>query len=193
MNILYLPYELEISGENYKINSDFRLCVSILEIFESNKYSDYEKMQIMVGALYEDQIPAEHFLEASEKAIWFLNCGADNYTSSGKGTDYGRLYSWEQDIRYIIPAVDRVLGYSSRRIEHLHFWEFIGAFMEIGECTFTTLIHQRKLKKTGKQTKVDKEWWAENKEIAELKLESILTSEEQEALDRFNSLLKGGE
>lgn len=82
-----------------------------------------------------------------------------------------------------------MLGFSSRRSEHLHWWEFIGAFMKIGECTFTTLIHQRKLKKTGKQTKSDKEWWAENKGIAELKIEKQLTAEEQDALNIFNSLL----
>ncbi len=189
MSVLYLPEKLEVGNEKYKINSDFRPCISILEIFERNDLSEHEKVQVMVGILYEDEIPDIDFLEAAEKAVWFLNCGADNSSSSGNGVDYGRIYSWDQDARFIIPAVDRVLGFSSRRSEHLHWWEFIGAFMEIGECTFTTLIHQRKLKKTGKQTKSDKEWWAENKGIAELKIEKQLTAEEQDALNIFNSLL----
>jgi len=189
MSILYLPEELEVGSKKYKINSDFRPCTSILEIFEKNDLTEQEKVEVMVGILYEDEIPDSYFIEAAEKAVWFLNCGIDNGTSSGGGVDYGRLYSWEQDARFIIPSIDRVLGFSSRRAEHLHWWEFIGAFMEVGECTFTTLVHQRKLKKTGKQTKSDKEWWMENKDIAELKLESLLTLEEQEALNKFNALL----
>ena len=67
----------------------------------------------------------------------------------------------------------------------------MSAFFETGECVFNTIVHQRKLKKTGKQSKADKEWWAENRDIAELKVE--LTSDEQEILDAFNALLKGGE
>lgn len=67
----------------------------------------------------------------------------------------------------------------------------MSGFYEIGECVFSTLIHQRKQKKTGKQTKADREWWAENKDIAELKVE--LTKDEQEVLNAFNALLKGGE
>ena len=67
----------------------------------------------------------------------------------------------------------------------------MSAFFESGECVFNTIVHQRKLKKTGKQTKADREWWAENKDIAELKIE--LTADEQEVLDTFNALLKGGE
>ncbi len=188
MSVLYLPEELDVGNKKYKINSDFRPCISILETFERNDLTEHEKVGVMVGILYEDEIPDDLLLEAAEKAVWFLNCGAENSSSSG-GVDYGRLYSWSQDARFIIPAVDRVLGFSSRRTEHLHWWEFIGAFMEIGECTFTTLIHQRKLKKTGKQSKSDKEWWAENKDIAELKIEEQLTLEELEALNRFNALL----
>ena len=67
----------------------------------------------------------------------------------------------------------------------------MSAFFETGECVFNTIVHQRKLKKTGKQSKADKEWWVENRDIAELKVE--LTGDEQEILDAFNALLEGGE
>jgi len=78
MSVLYLPEKLEVGNEKYKINSDFRPCISILEIFERNDLSEHEKVQVMVGILYEDEIPDIDFLEAAEKAVWFLNCGADN-------------------------------------------------------------------------------------------------------------------
>ena len=32
----------------------------------------------------------------------------------------------------IAPAIDAVLGYSCRRCDYLHWWEFIGAYSSIG-------------------------------------------------------------
>lgn len=94
-------------------------------------------------------------------------------------------------MQYIITAANTLLGFSCRSTKYLHWWEFIASLMECKDCTFSTLIHQRKLKKTGKQEKYDKEWWAENKDIAELRTELILTAEEKAAVDRFNELMGG--
>jgi hypothetical protein len=182
-----LPKELTVGGINYKINSDFRQSFNIMQIFERKDLSDGEKLVVMIGILFDDDISLEHQDEAIDKAFWFLD-GGDTAHKKG-GTDYGKLYSWEQDAQYIIAAVNLTLGMSCRGTEYLHWWDFTAALMECKECTFSTLVHQRKLKKQGKQSKVDKEWWAENKEIAELKTSFILTAEEQAALDKFDNLL----
>ena len=79
-----------------------------------------------------------------------------------------------------------------RSLGFLHWWDFLSCFMEMGECVFTTIVHQRKVKKTGKQTKVDKEWWADNKDIAELKVEKMLTPGEMSEVAEFYRLLEGG-
>lgn len=189
-DILKLPSSLLVGGEEREINSDFRPCIYIMQIFERADLTVFEKTEIMVGILFVDELPVELIQEAAEKAVWFLNMG-DTEESEG-GRDYGRLFSWEQDLRFIIAAVDKSAGCSVRIKEHYHWWEFISAFYESGECVFNTIVHQRKLKKSGKQTKTDKEWWAENRDIAELKIEKQLTLEEQRALDKFNALLKGG-
>ena len=65
--------------------------------------------------------------------------------------------------------------------------------MESGECTFGTIVHQRKLKKQGKQTKADKQWWVENRDIAELRAEKQLSPAERAAVAEFYRLLNGGE
>lgn len=187
MSILTLPKILNIGGEDYEINSDFRPCFGIMQVFERTDITDTEKLLAMIGILFVNDVPPEHTDEAITKAFCFLD-GGD--TEEGHiGTNYGRLYSWEQDAKYIISAVDRTLGISCRIVEYLHWWDFISALMECKECTFSTLIHQRKLKKTNKQSKYDKEWWAENKDIAELKSKVILTPEEQDKYDEFNKLL----
>lgn len=188
-SILTLPKQLEVRGELRDINYDFRPCITIMQMLERTDLTEYEKIQVMVGLLFVEEIEDGELIEAAQEATWFLNLG--NTIQENSGIDYGRLYSWEQDGRFIFSATDRVLGFSSRRAEELHWWEFIGAFYEIGECTFSTIVHQRKLKKKGKQTETDREWWNENKDIAQLRME--YTPEEEDALKRFNELLmKGG-
>lgn len=189
MDILKLPVTLNVKGRDFAINADFRPCLNIMRMFERNDLTDREKIECMVGILYVDEIPDELLPDAAQEAVWFLNLGDDVQGKGKRGV--GRLFSWEQDLKFIISAVDKSAGFSIRSREFYHFWEFMSAFFESGECVFNTLVHQRKLKKTGKQTKADREWWAENRDIAELKIE--LTYEEQEILDRFNALLRGGE
>ncbi|QIB68267.1 hypothetical protein Ami103574_02590 [Aminipila butyrica] len=181
-----LPKTLTVAGVEYEIHSDFRPCFNIMQIFERNDLTEPEKLVAMAGVLY-DKAPFDYIEEAIVKALWFLDGGDAKHTK--KGADYGKLYSWEQDEQFILSAVNLTLGISCRGAEYLHWWDFMAALMDCKECTFTTLIHQRKLKKQGKQQKWDKEWWAENKNIVELDKKSVLTSEEQAQLDKFNSLL----
>lgn len=187
MYILNLPEQLEVAGKMRDINFDFKTAINIMTIFERADLTEFEKMQVMVGILFVDDIADEDVAQAAQKAVWFLNVGED--TADSSDDSYGRLYSWEQDARFIISAVDKVLGKSSRK-ENLHWWEFVSAFYEIGDCTFSTIVHQRKLKKRGKQSEEDKRWWNENIHIAKLK--EVYTDEENEALQRFEQLLKGG-
>jgi hypothetical protein len=192
MDILKLPSSLEVQGVQLAINADWRPCVNIMRMFERQDLTDSEKILCMVEILYVNEVPDSMVADAAEQAIWFLNLGDDPRTkASSKTSSTGRLFSWEQDLKYIISAVEHASHVSIRSQEFFHFWEFMSAFFETGECILNTLIHQRKLKKTGKQSKMDREWWAENKDIAELKVE--LTTDEQEVLDAFNALLKGGE
>ena len=191
MGILHLPFSLQVQGTDYAINADFRPCISIMQVFERPDLTDYEKIMCMVGILYVEDVPAEHLEEAARQATWFLN-GGDEPREKKTSKNYGRLFSWDQDLRLILAGVDKVNGGSVRSCDFMHWWDFMSCFMEIGECVFSTVVHQRKLKKTGKQTKIDKEWWADNKDIAELDVEKQLTPAEQSAVAEFYRLLEGG-
>ena len=190
MDILKLPSSLEVQGVQLAINADWRPCVNIMRMFERQDLTDSEKILCMVEILYAVEVPDSMVADAAEQAIWFLNMGETD-DKGGQSNGCGRLFSWEQDLRFIISAIEHATHKQIRSMEFYHWWEFMSGFYEIGECVFSTLIHQRKQKKTGKQTKADREWWAENKDIAELKVE--LTKDEQEVLNAFNALLKGGE
>lgn len=191
MDILELPTSIEINNVMYAIDSDFRTCIKIMQYLEDNQYTDRDKMQLMSGLLYVDKIHKDDINSAIMQASIFLDCGRGDF-GKNNAARYGRLYSWTQDIQYIISAANASLGFSCRSVDYLHWWDFMASLMECKECMFSTLIHQRKLRKQCKQSKYDKEWWIENKDIAELKSEIVLTPEEKAAYNKFNNLLKQG-
>lgn len=180
-----LPTSITIKGREYAIRHDFRFCLDIILMFEDVDLTDAEKVQGMIEILFEEDPPMceETILEA----VKFLDMGMESGTGIGASD---RMFSWTQDSNYIFSAIDKVLGFSSRRCEYLHWWEFMGAFMEIGECTFSTIIYMRKQKKKGKLTKEEKEYWAENRKMFEL--QQLYTEAEQAQIDRFLALAKGG-
>ena len=88
------------------------------------------------------------------------------------------LMDWEQDAPLIIPAINKVLGREIRADKYMHWWTFLSAYMEIGECSFTHIINIRDKKAKGKKLeKWELEYIQEHKEIVLLK--EKLTEKEQ--------------
>lgn len=190
MNYLTLPTALRIGGKEYPIRSDFRVGIRLMQMFEDPELEPNEKMLIATKAIFAEQIPIEHMEEAMKGAMCFLDGGGGADEEVGKFKASRRLYSWKQDIRFILAAVDKSIGFSVRGQEYLHWWDFLSAFGEVGESAFSTIVNQRLLKQKGQQSDADREWWAENLEIAELKVER--SADERAAIAKFNNLLKEG-
>ena len=180
MSVYKLPSSLTVDGAEYAIKSDFRAVLGIFEMLEDEELTDYEKSVCVIKMLYE--VVPNDSNEALKQAYIFINGGQEN-VQSGRRKDYGRLFSWKQDILYIFSAVDNVLGFSSRSREYLQWWDWLSAFMAIGDCTFANIVHMRKLKKQGKLTKEEQKMWAEDPDTYELKDESF-----DEINDFLNSL-----
>ena len=77
----------------------------------------------------------------------FINNGKDEESRS----PLPRLVDWGQDAPIIAPAVDKVLGYSCRRCNYLHWWEFLGAFYGIGDGLFAQVVNIRSKQAKGKK------------------------------------------
>lgn len=189
MLTLTLPKSIKLGEKEYPIRNDYRVGIRLMQMFEDPELTDSEKLFIAMRVIFKDAVISGIYLqEALEKTVWFLNGGDLNQTSSAGSQR--RLYSWNQDLRFIIAAVDKTVGFSVRGKAFFHWWDFLSAFSEVGESSFSTIVSQRLLKQKGKQTESDIEWWAENADIAELKIQR--SKEEQDAVDRFNKLLKEG-
>ena len=90
---------------------------------------------------------------------------------------------WDQDADIIIPAINRVAGTGDvRAMPYLHWWTFLGYYMEIGESLFSNIVQIRQKKaKRKKLEKWEQEFYRENKKLIDIKAK---LSEEEEEIRR---------
>ena len=165
--IYTLPTSVEILGEEHIINTDFRVILDLFEVLNDVDLTDRERGYLALGFFYPefDKIPPEGYEEAVSRLNWFVNGGKEEQQKNTK-----KLMDWEQDFPLIIAPVNRIIGCEVRSLEYLHWWTFLSAFMEIGECTFAQVLHIRQEKSAGKKlSKVDADWYRKNRDIVDLK------------------------
>ena len=77
MNVLVneFPTKVRINEEIYDLNTDFRVGLNIMLLYEDKSLNDYEKTDIMLELLYKKEIPIELRETAVAKAMLFLNAG----------------------------------------------------------------------------------------------------------------------
>ena len=181
-----LPTSLRIGEKDHPIRTDFRDVLTIVEAFNDPDLEDKEKLFVCLYILYEDfeELSSDEIEEAYTQAIWFIDCG-DTTKKEGR---HPRMMDWEQDERILFPAINKVAGFETRSSEYVHWWTFVGYFMEIHEGVFSQVLSLRQKRAKGKKLeKWEQEFWASNKALCVLK--PRLSKEEQEAKDRLEALL----
>ena len=167
--IFDLPTSVTIGGNDHQIRSDYRAVLDICTALTDPDLSDQEKAIVMLDIFYPNlsDMPPEHYEEAVKKCFWFINCGEDEPAQHSAP----KLVDWEQDFKYIVAPVNRVVGTEIRALEYLHWWSFISAYYEIGDCTFAQIVRIRDMLARGKQLdKVEREWYEKNRNLVDLKV-----------------------
>lgn len=184
MSAWELPESLTVGGTDWKIRTDFRAILDILKYFSDPEYELDEKWEICLDILYEDyeKMFPDLKQEAAEKAVWFIDMGIED-----DGKRMPHTMDWEQDAPIIIPSVNKVLGTEIRSAKYIHWWTFLGAYMEIGNGLFSQVLGIRKKKAKGKRLeKWENEFYKENKNLIDLK--EKYTEEEKEEQKRLLEL-----
>ena len=177
-----LPKRLTVCGTEYEIRSDFREVLDIIGILNDEELENRERAFVTLLFFYPGfkEMPVEHYQEAIEQCYWFINGGKHEQP----GEKAPRLLDWEQDFPFIISPVNRVIGHEIRADAYLHWWTFLSAYMEIGECTFAQIVHIRDARNRGKPLDAsDKEWYRRNRELVDLKTRH--TSAEEDFLKKW--------
>lgn len=179
-----LPASLTIRGASFRIRTDFRDILRIFEAFNDPDLDDRAKTYVMLRIIYPDfdKIPEDDMQEAADKAIDFINCGQE-------GESRHKLMDWEQDAEIIVPAINKVAGCEVRGLEYLHWWTFLGYYMEIGESLFSQVVNIRYKRAHGqKLEKWEKDFEKENRHLIQFKKK--LSEEEKAALEADRAALK---
>ncbi len=184
-----LPRTVYVNGVEYAVRTDFRDILKIVTAFSDPDLEDNEKVYVCLFIFYEDfdTIPRRDYEAAFRAAIQFIDHGMDE----GGGEDprkSPRVMDWEQDEAIMFPAINKVAGFETRSAEYVHWWTFMGYYMEISEGVFSNVLSIRLKKAKGKKLeKWERDFWNTNKGICALKTK--LSQEEQQEKDRLNALL----
>lgn len=166
-----LPTTIEISGVDYPIRTDFRDILTIIQALTDPDLNDQEKAIVLISILYLER--PEDLETAIKKGMDFIAAGTED-----DGKKRPVMMDWEQDYDIIIPAVNKVAGREVRGVEYLHWWTFVGYYMEIGESLFTQVLNIRQKRAKGKKLeKWEREFEKDNLKI--VRLHKKLTEEEQ--------------
>ena len=164
-----LPEVLEVNGVEHPIRTDYRDILHIMYALNDPNLTDSEKAYVCLYDLYEDfnEIASEDYEAAFKAASVFLDCGQKDRRDVPTRK---RMVDFEQDERLLIAAVNRAAGFEVRAVEYMHWWTFMGLFMEIGECTYSTVLTIRSKKARGKSLeKWEQEFYQNNRDSCDIK------------------------
>lgn len=170
-----LPTELDVQGVTYEIRSDYRPILDIIEAMNDPDLTGQDRAYIALDIFFPGfyEMPPEHYEEAVRLCLWFINGGEEERKKNGP-----TLMSWEQDFKIIVSPVNRVFGKDIRSIPYdyetntggIHWWTFLSAFYEIGDCLFSQVVGIRDKKARGKKLdKQDQEFYRKNRGLVDIK------------------------
>ena len=178
----YLPTSVEVGGIVRNIQTDYRAALDMCVALSDPELNNQDKAYALLTIFYPDweEIEPKDYQEAIDRCLWFLNGGSDEQNTAKAP----KLMDWEQDFQMIVSPINRVIGREIRSAEHLHWWTFISAYYEIGDCLFAQVVRIRDKEAKGKQLdKADKERYQQNRNIVDFK--TVYTDAEQELLAQF--------
>ena len=184
-----LPKEIVFAGQSWDIRTDFRDILTILSAFDDPDLTKAEKQYTALKIFYSDfdNMPKDLYPEAYQHCMSFIDHGAEKKDQKKANP---RVMDWEQDANILFPAVNKVAGKEVRELPYLHWWTFLGYFMEIQGGIFGTVLQLRQKKaKRKKLEKEEQEFWRNNRDICEIR--SRLSAEEEEEKARLKALLGG--
>lgn len=162
-----LPKSVLIDGNEYPIRWDFRPALDILNLLNDPMLTDRDRGRGCLSIFYPtfDVLPPGNYQDAVTQCLWFLRGGQNEIRQDRKPL---HLVDWKKDFPYIAAPINRVLGRDCRA-GSLHWWSFLAAYYEIGDCTFAQIVRIRSLKAKGKTLdKFDRDWYRQNRDLVDL-------------------------
>lgn len=170
-----LPTTVEVGGTEYEIRTDFRVILDIFEMLNDPELSGADRAEGILRMFYvtPEMIPPQYQQEAVDRFTWFQNGGQVVEQKTGP-----KLVDWVQDYQMIIPPINSSFGRDIREVPYdsknntggVHWWTFLGAYSNIGDCTFAQVVRIRDKKAKGKTLdKEEQAWYRRNRALVDIK------------------------
>lgn len=163
-----LPVAVEIDGQQFKIreNCDYRIILRCINALNDGDLTDDQKIQCAIIIFYEDYNLITNPQKAAEEMFRIIGYNEPQEA----GTQKPPLMDWNKDFQQLAPPISRIIGYDIRTPgKYTHWWTLVGGYMEIGECTFATIVSIRSKKQKGKKLeKWEQEYYRDNRQKVEL-------------------------
>ena len=177
-----LPIAVEINSKRHPIRNkcDYRVVLDVICALNDNELTEEEKVKCALFIFYEDISAIDDFDAAIKEMFRIINGGEEQEENQEQKPT---LMDWQHDFSQLAPPISRVLGYDVRTHDkYTHWYSFLGGYMEIGECTFSTIVSIRSKRAKGKKLdKWEEEYIGEHRKMVELPRK--LTAEEEEFLN----------
>jgi hypothetical protein len=170
-----LPTSTEINGIQCEFNTDYRKILYIFQALNDPDLLEDEKIIVALELFYKTEDYKTDLDKAIKEMFFFLTM---EEPSSSPKPEKKPLYDWEKDFNIIIAPINHIIGKDVRGMEYLHWWTFLNAFMEIGECTFSTYVGIRdKLNRGVKLEKYEEKLMKDHRDAIVLKKKVDITTQ----------------
>lgn len=178
----HLPTAVDINGREYTIRSDYRDILNIIEAFSDAELTGEDKAEVALDIFYPSfrEMPQSDYEEALRQCVIFINGGKETKTQKPGP----KLMDWQQDFPLIVAPVNRILGTEVRAEEYVHWFTWLSAYAEIGDCTFAQVVAIRSKKAKGKKLdKAEQEFYRNNRDLVDF--ERKYTAEDEEIINSW--------
>lgn len=192
MNILidYLPKTVEIDGQIYAINSNFRTSLLFTMLMED---SELTKEQVFYQALelYYPVIPA-NATKAINKILDFFTCGKNmNGGKVESNKPRRKVLDYEKDSSYIYSAFMSQYGIDLQDIDYMHWWKFKALLDNLNDDNkLCEIIKYRSTDVNKIKDKEQKAFYKKMQEIYKLDANNI-TEEDLQKLEDIKASILG--
>lgn len=175
-----LPISVEIRGKSFPIrnNCDYRVVLDVISALTDEELELQHRLQCALFIFYEDLTSCDDIDAAIKEMMRIVNNGEEETSVNQQPV----LMDWKHDFKQIAPPVSRIIGYDIRIPDkYTHWYTFLGGYMEIGECVFSTVVSIRSKRAKGKKLeKWEIDFLREHRDMVELPQK--MTVAEQELL-----------
>lgn len=194
----YLPETVFVDGEDYEINTSFRVGIKFELLMQDSGLTDREKLELALNLFYK-KIPKD-IQGAVDSILWFYECGKAKQPITANEDDVEeeleeenispkQIYSYEFDDSYFYSAFMEQYNIDLQDIEDLHWWKFKALFLGLSDKTqLSKIMGYRAIEINADMSKQEKQHHLERKRLYALPDTRSMAQKEADFNQQFSSM-----